>query len=98
LGEPHFGTKWNTPLNVFRICNESALNTLCNQTNYHKLGRVLDSPPFDAKCNMPIMRTCKKDVIELKIKGEKWSKFVKSEANSQMIREQKTLPQLMQEQ
>jgi len=29
--EPHFRTKWNTPLNVFRICNKGALNTLPNQ-------------------------------------------------------------------
>ena len=31
LVEPHFMTKWNTPLNVFRICNKGALNTLSNQ-------------------------------------------------------------------
>jgi len=35
------------------------------------LGRVLDSPPLDAKCNMLIKRTCKKDVIGLRVKGEK---------------------------
>ena len=40
-----------------------ALNTLSNQANYHKVGRVLDSPPLDAKCNMPIMRTCIEDVM-----------------------------------
>jgi len=83
---------------VFRICNKGALNTLSNQANYRKLSRVLDSPLFDAKCNMPIMRTFQKYVIGLKVKGEKLSKFEKSGANSQKTREQKTLPQLMLEQ
>jgi len=33
-----------------------------------------------------------------KVKGEKWNKFEKSEANSQKTREQKILPHLMSEQ
>jgi len=33
-----------------------------------------------------------------KVKGEKWNKFGKSEANGKKTREQKTLPQLMLEQ
>ena len=33
-----------------------------------------------------------------KVKGEKWNKFGKSGANSQEIREQKTLPQLISKQ
>jgi len=37
---------------------------------------------------------CEKDVMGPKLKGEKWNKFGKSEANSQKIREQKTLPQI----
>jgi len=44
---------------------------------------------------MPIMRTCKKDVTGSKVKGEEWSKFEKSKANSQKTMEKKTLPQLM---
>jgi len=46
---------------------------------------------------MPIMRTCKKDVMGRKVKGEKRNKFGKSGANSQKTREQKTLPQLISE-
>ena len=57
------------PLDVFRICNKGALNTLSNQANYHKFGRVLDSPPHSAKCSMPIMRTFKKDAMGPKVKG-----------------------------
>jgi len=67
---------------VFRICNKGALNTLSNQASCHKLGRVLDSPLLDAKCNMPIIRACKKDAIGPNVKGEKWNKFEKSGANS----------------
>jgi len=40
-----------------------ALNTQPNQANYHKLSKVLASPPLDAKCNMLIMRACKVDVV-----------------------------------
>ena len=74
--------KWNTPLIAFRMCSKGALNTLSNQENYHKLGRVLNSPPIDAKCNMPIMRACKRVVMRVRVMGEKWSTFGKSEANS----------------
>ena len=63
---------------MFRMCSKSALNTLSNQANYHELGRVLNSPPLDAKCNMSIMRTYKEDVIGPVVKGDKWSKFEKS--------------------
>ena len=80
---------------MFRVCNKDALNTLSNQVNYHKFGRALDSPPLDAKYNMPIMRTRKNGIMGPKVKGESWSKFGKSGANSQKTREQKTLPQLM---
>jgi len=83
---------------VFGICNKGALNTPSNQVNYHKLGRVLNSRPLDAKCNMPIIRTCKEDVMLPVVKGEKWSKFGKSRTNSQKITEQKTLPHLMSKQ
>jgi len=83
---------------VVRICNKGVLNTLSNQVNYHRLGRVIDSPPPNTKCNMPIMRACRKDVIGSKVKGKKWNKFGKSEANSQKTREQKTLLQLMSKQ
>lgn len=38
---------------------------------------------------MTIMRACRKDVMEPKVKGEKWNKFGKSGANSQKTREQK---------
>jgi len=38
------------------------------------------------------------DVMRSKVKGEKWNKFWKSGANSQKIRDKKTLPQLMSEQ
>ena len=72
---------------MFRICNKRALNTLSIQANYHKHGRVINSPPFDVKCNMPIMRTYKEDVMGPVVKGEKWSKFGKSGANSQKTRE-----------
>ena len=89
------GKRWNTSLNVFRICSKGALNTLSNQANYHKLGRVLNSPPLDAKCNMPIMRACKRVVMRLRVVGEKLSTCGKSGANSQGTREQKTLPQLI---
>jgi len=81
----------NTPLNVFKICNKGALNTLSNQANHYKLGRVLESPPPNAKCNMLIMRACRKDVMGPKVKGEKRNKFRKSGANNQKITEQKTL-------
>jgi len=64
-----------------------ALNTLSNQASCHKLGRVLHSPPLDAKYNMPIMRACRNDVMGPKAKGEKWNKFRKSGANSQKTRE-----------
>lgn len=63
---------------MFRICNKGALDTLSNQVSCHKLGRVLDYPLLDAKCNRPIMRACRKDVIWPKVKGEKWNKFGKS--------------------
>jgi len=82
---------------VFRICNKGALDTLSNQESCYKLGRVLDSPALDAKCNVPIIRACRKDVMGPKVKGEKWKNFEKSGANSQNTREQKTLPQLMSE-
>ena len=52
---------------VFRICNNSALNTLSSQASYHKLGRVLNSPPHNVKCNMLIMRACGKDVMGSKV-------------------------------
>jgi len=52
-------TKWNSPLDVFRIFIKGALNTLSNQANYHTLGRVLNSPLPDAKCKISIMRACK---------------------------------------
>ena len=61
---------------------------------YPFFSRVLNSPPLDTKCNMPIMRTCKRVVMRLKAVGETWSTFEKSGANSQGTREQKTLPQL----
>jgi len=77
------------------MCNKGALNILSNQANYYEPGRVLNSPPLGAKCNMPIIRTCKKDVMGPKVKDEKWSKFGKSGANSQKVREQKTLPQII---
>ena len=41
---------------MFRICGKGTLDTLSNQANYHKLGRVLDSPLLDVKCNMPIIQ------------------------------------------
>ena len=88
-------TKWNTPLNVFRMGSSGALNTLFNQANYYRLGIILNPPPRGAKCNMRIMRSCKKDAMGLRVKGEKWSKFGKSEANSQRTREKKILPQLI---
>ena len=66
--EAHLRAKW-PPLNVFRICNKGALNTLSDKANYHKLGRVLNSPPPNEKCNMPITRTCKRGVMGPKVKG-----------------------------
>ena len=54
----------------FGICNKGVLNTLSNQANYHKLGSILNSPPSNVKCNMLIMRACKKDVMGPKVKGE----------------------------
>ena len=60
---------------MFRIYSKGAINTLSNQANYHTLGKVLYSAPFDAKCSTPIMRTCKKNVMGPKVKGENWSKF-----------------------
>jgi len=72
---------------VFRICDKGAFNTLSNQAICYKLGRVLDSPLFNAKCNMPIMKACKKDVTGPNVKGEKWNKFGKTGANSHKIKE-----------
>jgi len=45
-----------------------ALTTQSNQANYHKLGKVFNSPPVDAKYKMSIIRTCKEDVIGPKLR------------------------------
>jgi len=41
------------------------------------LGKVLNSPPLDAKYNMSIMRTCNKGRNGAKVKGEKWNNMGK---------------------
>jgi len=67
---PHFGVKWNSPLRVFKKYNGGTLNTLTNQANYHRLGRVLNSPPpmQDATCqSRGLVRGCN----GAKVKGEK---------------------------
>ena len=76
---PHFRIKWNSPLNVFRKYNKGALNNLSNQANYHRLGRVLNSPPLNAKCKMSIKRACR-GCNGAKVKGEKSNIFGKSGA------------------
>jgi len=48
---------------VFGLHNKDALNTPYKLANYHVLGRVLNSPPLDAKYNMSIIMTCKEDVM-----------------------------------
>ena len=53
---------------MFEIRNKDALNIASNQANYYRLGRVLNSLPLDAKYNMAIMRTCKEDVIGLRLR------------------------------
>jgi len=53
---------------MFEIRNKDALNIASNQGNYYRLGRVLNSLPLDAKYNMAIMRTCKEDVIGLRLR------------------------------
>jgi len=64
---------------MFVICSKDALNTPSNQADYYTLGRILNSPPLDAKYNMSVMRTYKDDVIPLRLRvisgiiKEKWS-------------------------
>jgi len=48
---------------VFETYNRDTLNTLSNQANCHKFGRVLNSPPLDAKCKISIMWTCEETVM-----------------------------------
>jgi len=48
---------------VLGICDKGALHTLTNQAGHHRFGGVLDSPALNAKCNVPITRACKEDVI-----------------------------------
>jgi len=57
---PNFRIKWNSPLNVFGKYSGGTLNTLSNQANYHRLGRILNSPPLNATCKMLIKRTYKR--------------------------------------
>ena len=81
----------------FEMCKMVALDTPSNQANYHKLGKVLNSPPFHAKCKVSIMRTWKGGVMWPKLSvrsGIIWKKL------SHEVRDQEaqTLPQQVLEQ
>ena len=49
--EPNFTDMWNTPVHVFKI-SQGLPNLSSNHTTYHRLAKILNSPPL--KCNMQV--------------------------------------------
>ena len=54
---------------MFGICDKGALSTLTNQANYHRLDRVLDSPPLDSNAkyqSLGLARGCNRAKVKVR--------------------------------
>jgi len=86
---PHFRIKWNSPLNVFRKYSGGTLYTLSNQANYHRLGRVLNSPPLNSRCKNVNQEDLQEDVMGLRSGVRSGTYSERLELNSQRLGSEK---------